>query len=305
MPESLKTVRELIKLTTGYLAEKSVESARLNAERLLGDVLALSRIELYLQHDRPVTPDELDRYRKLIRRRAAGEPLQTLIGATEFYSRGFKVQAGVFIPRPETEILVERCVAMLTPDNQRLLAPLALEIGIGTGVIAISLAAELPSLQVYGTESNPEAIQLAEHNARRHGVAARVEFLAGDRFEPLPARLAGQFDLLVSNPPYIRHADLADLPVEVAEHDPHEALDGGEDGLTFYRALASGFDRWLRPDGMVAVEIGHDQAEAVTEILNRASCVDIEVTKDLNGLPRVVSGRRDPDTEATRKPGQD
>jgi release factor glutamine methyltransferase len=292
MPETLKTVRELIQATAAYLEEKGIASPRLNAERLLGDVLGLARIDLYLQHDRPVTPAELDRYRDYVRRRAAGVPLQTLIGLTEFYSRSFRVEPGVFIPRPETEILVEECVRLLTLPESRLVAPLAVEVGTGTGVIAISLAAEIPALEVWATDVNPAAVQLAERNARRLGVASRVHVLEGDLFAPLPTRLAGRYDLLVSNPPYVRQDAIDDLPVEVAKHDPREALDGGRDGLTFYRALAAGLDRWLQSDGAVAVEIGADQDAPVTEIFHRAGCRDVQVVRDFNDLPRVVTARR-------------
>jgi release factor glutamine methyltransferase len=291
MPEELKTVRDLIQASTVYLAEKGIESPRLNAERLLGDVLALSRIELYFQHDRPVTGQELDSFRDYVRRRAAGEPLQTLIGTWEFYSRSFKVEPGVFIPRPETEILIEQCIRLLTPADSRLIAPLALEIGCGAGVVGISLAAEIPALEIYATDVSPAAIKLSAHNARSHGVTPRATFLAGNLFEPLPPKLAGQFDLLVSNPPYVQRDQISSLPVEVSRHDPPEALDGGADGLTFYRALAAGLDRWLREDGAVAVEIGADQAEAVREILGRAGCHQIEVSKDYSGQPRVVTAR--------------
>lgn len=303
MPDELKTVRELIQVSAGYLEEKGIASPRLNAERLLGDVLGLSRIELYLQHDRPVTPDELDRYREHVRRRAGGEPLQTLIGATEFYSRAFKVEPGVFIPRPETEVLVEECIRILTPPGSRLVAPVAVELGTGSGVIAISLAAEVPALEVWATDVNPAAVQLAERNARRHGVGPRVHVLEGDMFAPLPARLAGRCDLLVSNPPYVRREEIPGLPVEVARHDPHEALDGGEDGLSYYRALAAGLARWLRPDGVLAVEIGSEQDGAVTEILRRAGCREVRVVRDYTDLPRVVTARREPADGAPERAG--
>jgi len=286
----MKTVRELIRITGDYLEDKGIESARLNAERLLSDVLGLSRIELYLQHDRPVLGEELDRYRDHVRRRAAGEPLQTLIGTTEFYSRTFKVEPGVFIPRPETERLVEVAAELLTPADRRLIAPLAVEIGCGTGVVGVSLAVEVPQLELYGTDINPAAVALSEHNARLQGVAARTHFLTGNRFDPLPEQLRGQVDLLVSNPPYIRHAELDDLPAEV-QRDPREALDGGDDGLKYYRALAAQIERWLRPDGWIVVEIGADQDEAVTEILRASGGRDVTVTKDYNDLPRVVAAR--------------
>ncbi len=291
MPAELKTVRELIQITSRYLAEKGIESPRLNAERLLGDVLSLSRIELYLQHDRPLTAAELQKYRDYVRRRAAGQPLQTIIGTVEFYSRTFKVEPGVFIPRPETEILVDKCLQLLTPPTRRLISPQVVEIGCGCGVIGITLAAELPTLLVTATDLNPAAVHLSQYNAHRLGVAARVNYLVGDGFAPLPASLKSRVDLLVSNPPYVRAAEIAGLPREVAEHDPREALDGGSDGLKHYRALAAGFNTWLTAGAAVAVEIGSDQAEAVTGIFHRAGCRDIVVHQDYNGLARVITAR--------------
>ncbi len=226
----MKTIRELIALSAGYLEEKGVESPRLNAERLLGDVLGLARIELYLQADRPVAGEELARYRELVRRRGTGEPLQTLIGTTGFYSREFKVEAGVFIPRPETERLVEAAVNLLTPTDRSLVAPKAVDVCCGSGVIAVSLAAELPVLEVWAVDRNPQAVDLTRRNAHRHGVDARLHALEGDLLTSLPAHLQGELDLVVSNPPYVRQDELDALPAEV-KHDPPEALDGGHDGL--------------------------------------------------------------------------
>jgi release factor glutamine methyltransferase len=299
MNAELKTVRQLIRITTDYFAEKGVESARLNAERLLADVLGLSRLEIYFQHDRPVVGEELELYREYVRRRAAGEPLQTLLGETEFYSRPFKVEPGVFIPRPETERLVEVTIGRLAPPDRRLLAPVAVEVGCGAGVIAVTLAIEIPQLEVYATDADAQAVTLANHNAHRHGVAARVHGLVGNRMDPVPHRLEGKIDLLVSNPPYIRRAEIDTLPVEVARHDPRSALDGGEDGLDFYRALAAGGVRWLRPGGWLTLEIGADQAQEVSDILARSGAEDIEATADYSGHPRVISARfgNDADTD--------
>ncbi|MBU0741263.1 peptide chain release factor N(5)-glutamine methyltransferase [bacterium] len=291
MAEPLKTVRDLILVTADYLADKGVDSARLNAERLLGDVLGLARIDLYLNHDRPLTPDELDRYRGLVKRRAAGEPLQALLGETEFYGRGFKMAAGVFIPRPETERLVETCLGLLTGGNSSLLSPLALEIGCGSGVIACTLAAEIPRLRVIASDISGPAVELGRVNARRLGVAARVEFLVGELDEPFPADLRGRANLLVSNPPYIRSADVPGLPREVLAHDPVAALDGGPDGLRFYHELARRAAAWLFPGGWLAVEIGHDQPDQVSAICAASGLAEIEVTRDYNDLPRVVTAR--------------
>jgi release factor glutamine methyltransferase len=286
-----KTVRELITVTSTYLDDKGVASARLNAERLLADVLGLSRIELYFQHDRPVLGEELETYRALVRRRAGGEPLQQILGETEFYSRVFKVAPGVFVPRPETERLVETCAGLLAPVDRRLIAPVAVEIGCGTGIIGISLALEVPQLTVHATDVNPAAVALTERNAHTLGADPRVHVYRGSRFDPLPDHLRGKADLLVSNPPYIRTGDIAGLPAEVAGHDPHTALDGGEDGLVFYHALAAAMGAWLRSGGHVAVEIGHDQGQEVADILAASGGREVQVIKDYADRDRVVTAR--------------
>lgn len=286
-----KTIRELIRVTSEYLEGKGVESAKLNTERLLADVLGLSRIELFFQHDRPVLGAELDQFRNLVRRRAQGEPLQQILGETEFYSRTFKVEPGVFIPRPETERLVEEAVTLLAPPDRRLLAPVAVEVGCGTGIIGISLALEVPRLIVHATDINPAAVHLTKHNAHTLGVEPRVQVRQGNRFDPLPAHLKGQIDLVVSNPPYVRAADIPGLATEVAEHDPVAALDGGEDGLVFYRALASAVGAWLRPGGHVAVEIGDEQGQDVEDIFAASGLEDIRVIRDYADRDRVVTAR--------------
>ena len=291
MAEPLKTVRELILLTADYLAGRGVDSARLNAERLLGDVLGLARIALYLNHDRPLTPAELDRYRALVKRRAEGEPLQALLGETEIYGRAFKMAEGVFIPRPETERLVETCVGLLTGGNSSLLSPVALEVGCGSGIVACSLAAEIPRLRVVASDVSEAAVEVSRVNARRLGVGARVEFLVGDLDGPFPADLQGRANLLVSNPPYIRSDDVPGLPREVLAHDPRAALDGGPDGLRFYHELARRAAGWLFPGGWLAVEIGHDQGDQVSAICAASGLADVEVIRDYNDLPRVVTAR--------------
>jgi release factor glutamine methyltransferase len=291
MPEALRSVRELIQVTADFFAKRGIDSARLNAERLLGDVLGLSRLDLYLNHDRPLTPEEVVRYRALVRRRAEGEPLQHILGEVEFYGRSFKVEPGVFIPRPETERLVETAVGLLSLGDRSLVSPVALEIGAGTGVVGCSLAAELPRLRVIASDVNPRAVSLSRANARRLGVDARVDVREGALYDPFPASLRGHVNLIVSNPPYVRSAEIAGLSPEVARHDPREALDGGVDGLDVYHALARHAAGWLAPAGAVAVEIGYDQGEQVPRILAAAGCVDVTVVNDYNGLPRVVHGR--------------
>ena len=290
-PSGNKTVRDLIQVTSDYLDGKGVDSARLNTERLLADVLGLSRMELFFQHDRPVLGQELDSFREVVRRRAAGEPLQKILGMTEFYSHPFRVAPGVFIPRPETERLVEEAVPLVAPEDHRLLAPVALEIGCGSGIIGISLALEVPRLTVYASDINPLAVDLAGRNAHLLGVDARVRVQAGSRFDPFERHLKGHVDLVISNPPYVRREDIAGLDVEVADHDPHEALDGGPDGLVFYRALASEMGDWLRPGGYVAVEIGDGQGADVEGIFAASGGVDIRIIKDYADRDRVVIAR--------------
>lgn len=292
MATELKSVRELIQVTADWFGVRGLESPRLNAERLLGDVLGLTRLELYLHHDRPLTPDETGRFRDLVRRRGSGEPLQTLIGETEFYSRTFKVEAGVFIPRPETEVLVERAVGLLTGGTSSLLAPQAVEIGCGTGIIGVTLAAEIPRLRVWASDVNRQAVALTSVNARRLGVGARVEALDGRGFGPLPDHLRGGVHLLASNPPYIPTDVVPTLDREVAEHDPAAALDGGRDGLDVYRMLAAEAGTWLAPDGVVVLEIGYDQGTSVPELFRAAGFGDVAVHPDYNGQPRVVTCRR-------------
>jgi len=284
-----KTVRELIRLTSDYFEDKKITSAKLNAERLLADVLGLSRIELFMQFDRPVLGRELDRFRRFVRRRASGEPLQQILGETEFYSRGFKMEPGVFIPRPETERLVEAAVGLLSPAGLALVSPVAVEVGCGSGVVGLCLALELPRLTVHATDINLQAVALTHRNAQILGVDPRVNVYHGSRFDPLGDHLRGEVDLLVSNPPYIKHDDIAGLPLEVRGHDPHTALDGGPDGLQFYRALAAGMATWLRPGGKVALEIGADQAIAVRDILAQSKASEIRVIRDYAGQDRVVT----------------
>jgi len=293
MSKPVKTVRELVGVTAEYLAGKGVESAKLNTERLLSDVLGVSRIELFMQYDRPVLVSELDRFREVVKRRAAGEPLQQILGETEFYSRVFKVEPGVFIPRPETEHLVEAAAALLAPAGQSLVSPILVEIGCGTGIISLSLAADLRRLTAHATDINPAAVSLAERNAHTLGVEARVHIHQGSKFDPLPTSLQGQVDLLISNPPYIRSEDIAGLPEDVKGHDPHTALDGGADGLVFYRALAAKMKLWVRPGGHIAVEIGDDQGEDVKSIFEASGGQDVRVSQDYTDRDRVVTARID------------
>jgi release factor glutamine methyltransferase len=284
----LKSVRELINVTAEWFDSKGVDSSRVCAERLLGDCINLSRLELYLHSDRLISTEELNGFRDLVRRRGAGEPLQHLLGETEFYSKPFKVLPNVLIPRPETELLVEQCIKCLTFKDSSILNPKMIELGVGSGIISVSVACEIPRLEVHSTDISEDAINLSTINTQLNGVSDKVNLYQGNLFEPLPSRLIGKVDLLVSNPPYIESKEIANLQLEVAEYDPRLALDGGADGLDFYRRIASEADKWLTENGKVVLEIGSNQGEDVSKIFNDAGFGNTFVTKDYNNLDRVV-----------------
>lgn len=281
------TVLELINWTAGYLSEKDVDSPRLTAERMLGHVLECRRLDLYLQFDRPLDPSDLEAYKRLLKQRAQGCPLQYVLGETEFFSLPFKVRPPVLIPRPETETLVEKVLNRLQAVEG---TPVVADIGTGSGNIAVSLAHALDTMQVYATDICPDALCLAMENARHHGVAERIVFLEGDLMEPLEE--AGAYDTfhaIVCNPPYIRRNALSALPIEIREYESPLALDGGPDGLQFYQRLAMEAGLFLRSEGWLAVEVGDGQAEAVQKILHRhPEWGIIQVEQDLNGIERVI-----------------
>ncbi|UCE02371.1 MAG: peptide chain release factor N(5)-glutamine methyltransferase [Candidatus Latescibacterota bacterium] len=283
------TALELLQTTARYFEEHRVEAPRLAAERLLAHVLACRRVDLYLSGDRVLAASELDRYRELVRKRASGEPLQYLVGETEFMGLTFHTDRRALIPRPETEILVDalakRFGATATPVR-------FLELGCGSGALAVSLAVLLPHAEVWSSERSPQAATLALSNARRHEVAARVHVLVMDRFTALAPELAGGFHCVVSNPPYVSSAELGRLPAIVRDHEPLTALDGGPDGLDYHRALCDEGLQFLCSGGTLAVEIGAEQGDAVRRLFEAARLNDTSVIPDYAGHPRVVLGQR-------------
>ena len=282
------TVLELLNWTADYFRRLGLDNPRLNAEVLLGKVLGLERIMVYARFDQPVGERERDEFRALVRRRADGEPLQYLLGSTEFYGRRFELTPAVLIPRQETELVVEKCLAKATD------APLwAADIGTGSGAIAVTLAAERPTLHVIATDLSADALALAARNAAAHGVADRVLTARGDLTGPvrglLPADRAG-LDLLVSNPPYVRTGDIAGLEPEVRDHEPRQALDGGPDGLDVLRRLVPAAAELLLPGGWLVLELGERQADAVRQLAEGTGAFDvagIEITVDAQGCERV------------------
>jgi len=272
------TVLELLQTTTAYLEKHGVESPRLNIEHLLAHCLGLKRIELYLQFDRPLSEKELKPLRESVRKRAQGIPLQHLLGTVEFHGRTFKSDPRALIPRPETEHLIELIQSRLkTKPPQRIV-----DIGTGSGVIAITLALSYPEAQVFGLDISPDALSLARENAE--SLSAPVTWLESNLLTNLRE---DAFDLVVANLPYIPTSEIATLSREVKQ-DPILALDGGNDGLDLIRSLLSALPDRIQSGGMVALEIGHGQGYALNEFLLARGFGDVSVVKDYQGFERFV-----------------
>jgi release factor glutamine methyltransferase len=285
-----RTLMEVVRLSTGYLEGHGSTSPRLDAELLAATALRISRIDVYLQFDRPLEEAQLAAIRELVRRRGDGEPVAHITGEREFHSRPFMVSAAVLIPRPETETLVglalTRARAVAAAGEGVRIA----DIGTGSGCVAVTLAAELPGATIAATDISEAALQVAAANARRHGVSGRVELLYGVWAAPLKGRT---FDVVIANPPYIPTAEMAGLARDVREREPAIALDGGADGLDAYRALLPSVAGVLGPGGWAAVEIDVRAAAAV-ERIGREALGEVVVAShnDLSGRPRVVSFER-------------
>lgn len=277
-------VKEILHLTTRYLQDHNISNPRLEAELLLGDVLGLERINLYVQFDRPLTPEEKDAMRDRIRRRVRGEPLPYITGEKEFLSLPFSVDKRVLIPRPETEHLVERALEIFSKREELMLV----DVGTGSGVIAISLAVNLPRAKVLAIDKNEDVLKVAEGNARRHEVQDRIEFLAGDLLQPVKER-KGQIDGILSNPPYVDRNIWGELPPEVRAQ-PRQALVAGQNGLEYYEPLLRQAGELLKKGGYAGVEIGFDQAHEVLAIFRKEGFRELEVIKDYAGHSRIVFG---------------
>jgi len=283
------TVLEVIQRSSEFLARKGVDSPRLQIELLLGHVLQMPRLKLYLDFGRKLTDGELETLRVLVQRRGAREPLQHILGSTSFCGLEMKVTPDVLVPRPETELLAERAWEFLR--EKAVTAPVrALDFGTGSGCLAIAMAVRAPQAEIHAVDISEEALCVARENALRHQVAERVRFNAGDGFNALAAGLA--FDLLISNPPYIPSAEIQTLEPEVRDHDPRVALDGGPDGLDYYRRLRLDSPAFLKPEGTLMIEFGAGQEEALREIFAPSSWTIVAVEKDYSKRPRILIARR-------------
>jgi release factor glutamine methyltransferase len=278
------TVLEAIQKSAGFLGKKGAESPRLQAELLLAHALKLPRMKLYLNFERALSPAETDALRELVKRRGRREPLQHIIGSTSFCGYEIAVNRHALVPRPETELLAELGWQFLSTFNSQ--PSTALDFGTGTGCIAITLATKCATAKILATDISAEAIALAKENAAANKVAERIDFLQGDGFATLPK--SERFDLIISNPPYIPSAEIATLQPEVRDFDPRSALDGGADGLDFYRRLAAETKPFLKPDGKIMLEFGDGQAEAVSGIFEMQKWIVEAVKEDYSQRLRIL-----------------
>lgn len=292
MPETW-TIKRVLDWTVGYLGRKGDERPRLSAEWLLSAVTGLSRVELYTNFERPLSPEELARMHVAVERRGKGEPLQYVTGEMPFRHIVLRCERGVLIPRPETEILVD--VALETLDAAGAEEPLVLEPCTGTGCIALSIASERPGTHVVSTDLSPVAVALATRNRDALSLEEAVDVLECDLVAGVDPKLMGRFDLLVSNPPYIPSAVLAEqVPSEVRDFEPHLALDGGEDGLDLFRRILELAPTALRPGGALAVELFEGSLDCAADLVRaQGGWARVEVREDLTHRPRVLLAVRE------------
>ena len=275
---------DILEETSRFFDSRDLKYGRLQAELLLAAILDIKRLDLYLQFERLLLADEVDLYRDYVRQRLQRVPVQYIVGVAAFRNLELSVTPDVLIPRPETEILVDVALQYL-PDGGR-----ALDLCCGSGAIALSLAQEAATAQVVAADISEAALKVAKANGVSHELQERVEWFCGDFFAPLAG--AAPFDIVVCNPPYVRHGDLAYLEPEVQDHEPHLALDGGEDGLDCYRRIVHEAPGFIRPGGYLLMEVGEGQSTAVEALLAQvASVSEVQTKPDLNGVPRVVVAR--------------
>lgn len=282
-----QSVASFLQWATGVLTEAEVDSPRLDAELLLAEALTVSREALYTEPDRKLNFSQEDLASQLVARRKGREPVAYILRQREFWGRAFQVDGSVLIPRPETEILIEAFLKW----NENFLSkrPLRiLDIGTGSGAIAVTLACEIPQCHLVATDISAEALTLAKINAKTHAVDKQIQFLEENIF---PATKQEKFDAILSNPPYIESAEVSRLMPDVGNYEPALALDGGPEGLDFYQHLIPAAKDFLHDEGVLMLEIGHDQAHAVVELFPQGFSVPI-VLQDYSGYDRVVMAER-------------
>lgn len=284
------TCLEILNQAVEKLRFAGIDRPRTNAELLLGAVLNKNKVDLYLNKDRILTSDEIDKFHQFLNARISNRPVQYIIGKVEFFGLEFKVDERVLIPRPETETLVEVVIEELRNKEN----PKIIDLGTGSGAIAISLAVSLKSSFIYATDVSKEALDVAKENAIKNKVENQIEFLCGDLFEPLKNKsLEGQIDCVVSNPPYVSKEELDTLPSEIKDYEPLVALASEKDGLFFHKKILQGSVDFLKKRGLLALETAFGQAEKVAEMTRQSGDYDdIRIIKDLGGIGRVVKAMK-------------
>ena len=284
------TISQAIAEGAHRLQAGSIDQERLTAGILLCHVLGIDRTYLLTRSEEQVNEDSYRRYLALIDRRATGEPLQYITGHQEFYGLDFAVTRDVLIPRPETEFLVEKVIELVRESRKP--SPLIVDLGTGSGCIAVTVALQLPGAHIIALDSSNAALDVARVNAEQHGARDRIEFVEGDLLGPLRA---GHFeravDILASNPPYVAEDSPELVQRQVSDWEPHAALFAGSDGLDFYRRLLPEAPRYLKPDGYLVFEIGYGQLSAILSLIDRSALELVDVTNDLQGLPRTITAR--------------
>lgn len=283
----MPTIADILKKTESWFRERGVDSPRRQAQATIGLALGLDPLQVVLQHDKPLSDDELARIRPIVKRRAAREPWAYIEGSTGFHEYEFIVRPGVLCPRPDTETLVEAALAWIGKDDEN--PTYIADVGCGSGCVGLTIAAQRPMVRLFATDLSDVALAVTRENAIALGIQARVAVLRGNLLDPIPA--SRPIDIVVSNPPYIPSADIEGLMPEVRDHEPRLALDGGPDGLDIYRILVPAAAKRARK--AVLMEIGHDQGKAVAALFRAAGLFGVRVLKDLGGRDRVVVGTRE------------
>jgi release factor glutamine methyltransferase len=284
------TIQKLLEWMVCFFTEKKIDSPRLTAEMLLSFVLGTQRIELYMHFDKIIEKPKLDKLHSLVKWCIAAEPVQYLVGRCEFYSMSFKVCPDCLIPRPETELLVERAIEFLR-GRADLGQQYVCDLCTGSGCVAAAVAKNEPNCKVIATDICDKALAVAAENIVKYKLTDRVKLLAGDLFEPIISQLdVKRFDLIVSNPPYVSRAEYENLDAKVKKYEPRLALDGGDDGLDIYRRIASQAGEHLKPGGALMLEIGYLQGDAVKKMLEETGGFGrITIEKDFNNNDRIVT----------------
>ncbi len=288
------TIKKLLDWMVGHFTEKKIDSPRLSAELILSSVLQMERIQLYMHFDKEVDKPQLNKLHSLVKRCLQNEPVQYLTGRCEFYSLSFKVGPACLIPRPETELLVERAIEFLRGREGK---QYVCDLCTGCGCIAAAVAKNFPDAKVIATDICDKALTVAAENIAKYNLSERIELLQGDLFEPIINRLdegnlsaCGGFDLIVCNPPYVSRDEYEKLDEKVKNYEPKLALDGGSDGLDVYRRIAADAGGHLKKDGALILEIGYLQGQQVKKLLKESDCFGpIKIEKDFSNNDRIIT----------------